>query len=163
MPKGVKRKRKRGRPSTLTPDVQKALVRIVRAGNYLETACAHTGVDYGTCLNWLTRGKAETSGAHREFREAIEKARAYAEQVSLRQIRVAARKEWTAAAWYLERTKPERWGRANRDKLELTGELTVTHDPSEEITRLIARLAERDAQGDGDPGSEPGGSGSPPV
>ena len=77
-----------GRPTKLTPKTCKAIVGYVADGNFFETACAAAGIDKATGHRWLVRGKAERDriqkGAdpileeapYREFRDAIEKARA---------------------------------------------------------------------------------------
>jgi hypothetical protein len=55
-----------------------------------------------------------------EFADAIQKAQADAETRNVALIAKAAQDgTWTAAAWWLERKYPERWGRKERH--EVTG------------------------------------------
>ncbi len=52
------------------------------------------------------------------FMAQVMRARAAAEVRALHQINSAMGNNWTAAAWFLERTNPERWGRQQRINLE---------------------------------------------
>lgn len=52
------------------------------------------------------------------FQHQVMKARASAEVRALHQINSAMGESWQAAAWFLERTKPERYGRQQRLNLE---------------------------------------------
>jgi hypothetical protein len=58
--------------------------------------------------------------AYGDFCEAVEKTRAQAEVRAVALIRKAAMDgTWQAAAWFLERSHPGKWGRQGR--LEVTG------------------------------------------
>lgn len=57
----------------------------------------------------------------RDFRNAVKRAEAQAEEARLNTIIIAAKKNWTAAAWWLERKFPERWGR--REAVNLNGKM----------------------------------------
>ncbi len=55
-------------------------------------------------------------GPYRDFRRAVQRAKAQAEMRDVLIIGKASQKFWQAAAWRLERRYPHRWGRSNRDK-----------------------------------------------
>lgn len=123
---------KTGRRSRLTPEIQERVVDAIQAGNYLETAAAYAGIADSTMYNWLDRGRKERDRAQSDdtqikateqpfvdFLEAVEKARATAEVRAVALIQKAASDTWQAAAWYLERSAPKKWGR--RERLEHTG------------------------------------------
>ncbi len=58
---------------------------------------------------------------YRAFRTSVKMARASSESDALAVIRQAARDgTWQAAAWYLERSNPRRWGKVARFKAEIT-------------------------------------------
>lgn len=128
-------KRGRGRPSKLTPEIQQELVKIIAAGNYIETAAAYVGINKSTLYDWLKRGAREKQRLENnprakmrkseapfvEFSNAIEKALAQAEIRDVAIIGKAAEENWQAAAWRLERKFPERWGRKDKQSIELTG------------------------------------------
>jgi transposase len=110
-----------GRPTKLTPEVQDKIVTALRAGNYQETAATYAGISVPTFYRWMEQGATPDADViYREFREAVEKAKADAEVRDVALIdRAAADGNWQAAAWKLERKFPNRWGRVNRT--EVTG------------------------------------------
>lgn len=53
-----------------------------------------------------------------QFVQIVKEAEAIAEMKALNEITSAARKNWQAAAWYLERKHRERWGRDGGDNAQ---------------------------------------------
>jgi hypothetical protein len=100
-----------GRPTKLTPEVQKKIVDAIRAGNYMETAAAYAGISKDTFYRWLRRGARARNGIYKNFHDAVEKALAESEVRDVMIIANAAATDWKAAAWRLERKFPERWGK----------------------------------------------------
>lgn len=111
-----------GRPTKLTPDTHNKIITALKAGNYLDTAARYAGVDPGTVHRWLNKGiDPEAPEEYREFRDAVENARAEAEARNVALIQQAANAgTWQAAAWYLERTAHTRWGR--KQSIEVAGQ-----------------------------------------
>jgi transposase-like protein len=109
------------RPTKLTDDVQKRVLDALRSGNYMETAARYAGIDESTLHRWIARGKEDDAEEpYREFCKSVERARAEAEVRNLHLIQSAAQGgTWQAAAWFLERSFPGRWGR--REKVEMSG------------------------------------------
>jgi hypothetical protein len=121
-----------GKPTALTPEVQERIVTAVQAGSYLDDAASYAGIGYRSVFRWLERGRnaeAELSEGREipenelifwHFWQAIEKARADAAIRNVGIIQKAAQDgQWQAAAWYLERTNPRKWGR--HETVEITG------------------------------------------
>jgi hypothetical protein len=109
-----------GRPTKLNPEVQDKIVAALRAGNYQETAAMYAGVEARTFYRWMKRGESDGTEdePYRQFRQAVEKAKADAEVRDVALIdRAAADGSWQAAAWKLERKFPNRWGRVNRTEI----------------------------------------------
>jgi hypothetical protein len=106
------------RPTKLTPETQARIIQALEAGNYFETACGYAGIHQATGYAWMAKGREATSGVYREFYEAVEKATANAEAGMVAIIKLASRDTWQAAAWWLERRAPDRWG---RQRQEITG------------------------------------------
>lgn len=120
-------RRRRGRPDKLTPETQDRIVKMLLAGNYLETAAAAAGITKSTLYEWLRRGTRVRNGEvppskqsafdkrASVFSDAVEKAAAQAEALMVQRITVASEEDWRAAAWRLERRHPDRWGRKRLD------------------------------------------------
>lgn len=137
----------RGRkPSTLDDPKVKLLLQALQAGNYVETACSYAGLAVSTVYVWLDRGNREKQriaqgekpnpqeSTYVEIAEAIEKARANAVVANVAVIQQAARSgTWQAAAWWLERSMPQQFGR--RIQAEVTGKISV-----EDLERRMLEL-----------------------
>lgn len=107
----------------LTPEVQDRIVSALRVGNYVETAAQLAGVGRASIYRWLERGYAalerEEEGVtltpdydrYARFSEAVDEARAAAMSRNVALVNTAAQTTWQAAAWWLERTNPQMWGR----------------------------------------------------
>ena len=143
-----------GRPDLLDSDKAAALITHLSIGNNIETACELANIGTTTYFRWMQIGAEEDAPErYREFRERSTRARAEAEARNVVIVQQAARTDWRAAAWYLERSKPDRWRR--REGLELTGpdggpikQQVVGDDQRAEVTALIAELAARRAKQD---------------
>lgn len=102
-----------GRPSKLDKKVTDKIVSYLRAGSYIETAAAASGITKQTLHSWLRRG-ADGEEPYAAFCEEVETAQAEGEVRCLALIASAAQKQWQAAAWLLERRYPEKYGRKDR-------------------------------------------------
>ncbi len=80
---------------------QSAVLRAVRGGNTIATAARAAAIARSTLYEWLKDPA---------FGEALEKAKASAEARDVALIARAARRNWKAAAWALERRNPRDWG-----------------------------------------------------
>jgi hypothetical protein len=153
-----KKPRKNGRKTILNPELQKVIVDTVGAGNYLETAAGVAGISISGLHKWLDKGRTERDLRTRDdyqpnpdhtiyvdFVDAVEKARAIAEARAVVHIqRAASDGTWQAAAWFLERTAPKRWGR--KDYMTHSGpdggalEVSITSaDLEAKVQALIAQ------------------------
>ncbi|MGM9924749.1 MAG: hypothetical protein ACI35R_10930 [Bacillus sp. (in: firmicutes)] len=123
-----------GRPSKLSPELTGKITDMLRAGNYLETAAAYAGIDQSTLHRWMKRGAREMERVEKsdrtlrikkseapyvDFCKAIKKALAEAEVRDLIIISNAAKNDWKAAAWKLERRFPDKFGRKERINAQL--------------------------------------------
>lgn len=115
-----KPKGKPGRKTKLTPERQTKIVNAIRAGAYMETAAAASGIDRITLHLWLKKGNKYPGTIYSAFADAVHEAMAQAEMRDVLTISKAAGDgDWRAAAWRLERKFPGRWGQTT--KTELTG------------------------------------------
>jgi transposase len=123
-----------GRKTLLTPELQDQIVELIRLGNYAQDAAGACGISEATYYNWLDRGKVEAERLKLsenskpkaeekpflEFLEAVEKARREATARNVAVIQKAAiGGTWQAAAWWLERTRQNTFGR--KERVEHTG------------------------------------------
>ena len=126
--------------SKLTDNSQQVIVDAILLGMYQEQAALLAGIHRGTFYRWMERGNTglPEDEPYRDFRDAVEKARAEAEARKLKAIHIAADTgTWQAAAWWLERSFPKRWGR----KVEHT---VITRD--ELLEALDAEIALLEAE-----------------
>jgi hypothetical protein len=150
-----------GRPTKLTPALQKNITDALMAGNYIETAAAYAGVSKVTLYKWLKKGRREKSGQYVDFVAAVDQAMAQSEVSAIARITKAGDESWQALAWRLERRFPAKWGK--REKL--TQDVTVNwrdqakRDGIENVDGLFEQLVQAamdqrsGTRGDG--GSEP--------
>lgn len=109
---------KRGRKTLYTPQIVQQIAQYIELGNTQADAAALVGIHIDTLMTWKNKKP--------ELTEAIKSAQARCRAQHIANVRrhafglegVAVR--WTASAWWLERTDPERFGQ--RVKNELTGE-----------------------------------------
>jgi len=140
------------RPSKLTTSTTEAVTAGLTAGLYLDDAARAAGIAPSTLYAWLRRGRAaEVADTPEpgdleflEFLEAVEKARAEARRAAVSIILDAARGgTWQAAAWYLERTAPDKYGRGAPPRHPVNAEPRPTA-PGERDTDLEAARAAAD-------------------
>jgi hypothetical protein len=97
--------------------MQEAIVTKLKLGHYPEVAAVASGISKGCFYEWMKRGRRQRNGKYRKFYDAVKKAVAEAQVMTINIVQKAALKSWTAAAWTAERRWPELWGR--RDAKEL--------------------------------------------
>jgi transposase-like protein len=104
-----------GRPSKFTPEAKERILMAIRSGNWLCVAARAGGVVYDTLREWLKQGEEDSAAGlvteFSEFSVAVQEAQDWVEIRNVGFIQVAARKNWSAAAWWLEKTRPDRWGK----------------------------------------------------
>lgn len=114
---------KAGRPTVLTDAITQKLCEEIEAGNTFSTSCRTVGVAVRSFYHWRRTGKQRAEAGKDEsdifvrFYHAIDMAEAKAERAALEVIRNA--NTWQAAAWYLERRYPDKWGSQRREIREL--------------------------------------------
>jgi hypothetical protein len=121
-----------GRPTKLTEPVADLIVDVLRKGGFMESAAAAASISKATLYAWLERGDPEREGLaaddapYVEFRDRVEQARAAAELDAVERVVEAGKSDWRAAAWFLERSAPDRWAGPRRS--------SATRDPSSPST-----------------------------
>ncbi len=104
-----------GRPTKLTPEVQEKLLQALSVGSPRAHAAAYAGVDDSTLRRWLVRGRKEDEGPYAEFRQVVLEAESRAQMAAMACVTKAVREgDWKAAAWMLERRRPEQFAPRSR-------------------------------------------------
>lgn len=105
-----------GRPTSLTPEVAKAICDTIEAGNYRSVACAAAGISRATLVNWERLG-AEGKAPYADFLAELQSAEARFEIKIVGELRNAVKgipgessaDLWQSKAWLLERRFASRW------------------------------------------------------
>jgi hypothetical protein len=147
-----------GRPTSLTPEVQEAIVVALRKGNYRQTAAAAAGVHRNRLAEWEKRGESGEE-PFAEFMLAMIAAEAEAEMELVDEIRHARKDKdgadlWTSRAWILERRFAHRWsGRVKQQTAEavdaLTDKLKADPDLHRKVLDVLVSDQESAATGPG--------------
>lgn len=114
----------------LTDEIQTNICNALRAGNFCEEAAVAFGLSTSTFWRYMQVGedvakaklaceekgtKWQPATKHDDrmlaFWDAVTRARAHSEIEAVALLRKGMKDDWRAAAWYLERAHPSRWGK----------------------------------------------------
>ena len=95
----------KGRPKKLNSHTQSLILEAVRAGMTRKLTAQYACIDVSTLYNWLAKGR-QGKKEYRDFLEAVQLAEAKGAMYNLSLIRMAAKKDWKAAAWLLRTRHP---------------------------------------------------------
>ncbi len=124
-----KKPRRRTPKVRLTRAMIRKLAAAVEAGLPLKSAATRAGTGETSVRRW--RKRAAEGGLFAELDYALEVAEARLEAEMLGCIVAVARKgTWTAAAWYLERTQPEKYSK------RAPVEVQIKRDPVEMLSAM---------------------------
>lgn len=118
------------------------LIELVRKGNFIHVSAMQAGVNVGTVYNLRSnyaRGKIRNGRIKAQLIK-LKKAQADAETVMVAKVR-EGKAGWQGGAWWLERTKPDRY--AQRQRIDISGTVAMLQQTSD---RDMARLARQAAQ-----------------
>lgn len=138
---------------SITVEQTEQIAQLVELGCYREQACGQAGVSSRSLRRWITqaeiayeKGLTAESSPYIAFAEKILLAEAKAENRNVATIQGASKADWRAAAWWLEKKNPARWGDRVRQEVQamveqLIGDLKVGLDPDvfEQVLLVIAR------------------------
>jgi transposase-like protein len=112
--------------SKFTEENRSAILRYLEAGNTVETACRMVGVHRSQIYRWLKRGEDARAGTiFRTFYDDVQAAEARAEVRAMTIVQQGMRDDPRWAAWYLERRRPEQWGRRGSVEHPQAGPLVI--------------------------------------
>lgn len=143
-------------PKGLTEEAFDALIESVSLGAPIALAAQAAGISGWTVHRWLREAavlEAEGVTAEEDIRVrfAVELDRARAERAveALERIRDAAKnpQNWTAAAWYLERTYPEHYGKQDRKPVDWRDELRKLNVNPDQLLQVMIAEAMKNHEG----------------
>lgn len=137
-----------GRPTKLTPELQKQYCELIALGVPRTHAARAVGIGVSTLMRWLADGEKQTRGRYKEFREAVESAEGACVAVYLDVIKSAAMgigqkdgiPQWAAAAWVLERRFAQWFGRKSEIKIDAPKEVDAMTEAEHLAMHNRARL-----------------------
>jgi hypothetical protein len=157
--------RRVGKPPMLTPEVQQAIVDLVRVGNFPQVAAEYHGISRFSLWEWMARGEnpdhprnvasGEDTTIYVEFAKAVREAEARSQAVVLVNLIREAREDAGVATRFLERRFRRLWG---VNALEVSGPDggpvqvqtigTILEDHEKQVLRdlILAELARREAE-----------------
>ena len=112
-------KKKGGNPGKSDPERMQKILDGIKAGLSYEGACGLARVSYNTFNRWRQWGEKGTSEKFRKFCEELSYAEAVAEAEQLKKIKKDPDTKY--ACWILERRHPDRWGKKEQVKQEISG------------------------------------------
>ena len=129
------------RQTKLTNKSTELLRQALMTGISYASACSYAGFSYSAFAAWRAEAYRERGPdepplpyALIRLREMLDEVSAELEKLRVADLTIAAKTEWQAAAWFLERRYPEHWGR-HRLKWE-------PQEISEQGQRLIIEYVE---------------------
>jgi hypothetical protein len=122
-----------GRPRFLDEGKLREIAALMSAGYPLSRAAEYVGCSTRTIRREIKRNK--------EFAEKVRKNQLFAELDPLNAIRNFGRTHWRAAAWLLERTYPDRYGKQNPALLKPSDMAEFLEEISEIISGEVVDVA----------------------
>jgi hypothetical protein len=106
-----------GRPTLYSDALGDRICMWIAAGMPIAASCAHEGIGRATFYDWRSRGALGVE-PFATFLRAVEVALARSEVAVMQSVVAAAREDWKAGAWWLERRFPKRYGQRQQLKIE---------------------------------------------
>ena len=121
----------------ITPEIIELIKGYLEEGNYDLIAAQAAGITRQTFYNWIRRGKMDKEGIYFDFYTMVEKSKSEGEVNLIATIKKASNRTWTAAAWILERSRPERWAlhKAKENAVEFWKQELLTMLKNKDITQ----------------------------
>jgi len=100
-----------GRKTKLNDEVEVKICGYLACGLPVKDACNLASVSERTYRRWIAEGKLADTGRKRKFWQASTRASSLAVSKLTGIVTAAAKKDWRAAAFILERRWPQEWAR----------------------------------------------------
>ena len=145
-----------GRHTKLTETVKQTIIDNIEHGLNYESACLGANVSYSTFREWMRRGtdsdgNRQSNELYAAFAEDVNRAVVQSEINLIKSINEAAKTDWKAAAWILERRFPQHWSNSRKIKLEADKKVQQLLSnlfwllPSDSYNQLLKAVSEIDS------------------
>lgn len=122
-------------PSKFTEDTCNKIIEALEKGDSIDGACGYAGITKPTFYNWYNEGATKKSGKKRQFHDRVDKAKSTATDTYENVIYNAAMKgTWQAAAWWLERRRPDLYNKPDK----------VMVNPKQDLSEFVADKDKQD-------------------
>jgi hypothetical protein len=142
-----------GRPTVFTEEVKARILNLIEMGNYALTAARAAGVRDRTWEEFGRQARRDVEAGIENERTAfyaqVQEYRARAQGRFVTIISLAAEQDWRAAAFFLERSDPNRWGNRAKQTTTLRGDknnpvVVETVDAAkDELLRRLEQIRQR--------------------
>ena len=142
----------KGRPTKLTPEVQDVICKYLKGGSTFRTACELAGIGYATGKEWRARGEDRDPErpSDEDFATFAAATRRAEEEAIARCAGVVQKAAFDgslqAATWFLERRRPDEWGRVDRRVLARGDDETQQLGAGLSVEQIKSRILELAAE-----------------
>ena len=104
-----------------------AICNLTTEGLPVISVCESVGITRETFYDWIQRGYTDdATDLQREFSDRVTRARGAGKLKHVRNLLAAGDEDWKAAAWILERTAPDEFGKRERRDIHATVQAEVS-------------------------------------
>lgn len=128
------------RPTRLDDVTAQRIIGAIAKGLPRDTAAKLGAIAPTTLYQWLARGR-DGEEPYAQFLQRVKRAEAEAEDEMVARVRDAAATTWQAAAWWLERRRPQRWALRKVEARDAKPSDLAPTDPRENVQYIESVLS----------------------
>lgn len=153
--------RERGIPSKIDDEPRVTMfLQCIVSGAPITHACKAAGIAYRTYRDWYNLGE-KGDPRYAGFFAKVQEAEGQFVATCTALIAKAAQREWTAAAWLLERRYPKEFGRRQEISGPDGGPIPITDTGRDRLAKMLEEMYQRASVQSGEPILIGSGSSSP--
>jgi hypothetical protein len=113
-------KKTRGRETKFNEEIREEILSYLKLGFTIKDTCEAVNISTETFFQWKKQGKTDKNNGIKsdfsDFSDSIKTAKHSVKKFMLSKIVQAAKENWNAAAWWVERNFPEDYSKLKRRK-----------------------------------------------
>lgn len=130
-----------GRKTKLTKKTFEKIIKELEKGKTIKATCGNVGITESTYYNWIKQGEESTKNdlyckLANQASIAIKKGQSKYQDVIYENA--IEKRNWTCAAWYLERTDPKNFAKRDYHSVDMEAEVK-----SEVTVNLLERMKQK--------------------